>query len=96
MSSRTKLPFALAAGLALAAFGPIPAAHAAPAPNDDADQSARIDDQTYIFVEGDELDGEVLRPIGTHVQRRPGTRHPSLIKLRVSFSDRLEHHTRDM
>ena len=74
-------------------------ANAAPAPGaggESADEQAKVSQDVYVFGIGDKLEGEVLGPTGTHVTRRPGQRHPSLIKLRVAFTDRLAQHTRDM
>lgn len=90
---------ALGVGLCMIASTALAAPSPGTAPDPDresADAQARVAADRYVFVEGDTLDGEVLGPTGTHVQRRPGMKHPSLIQLRVAFTDKLVRQTRDM
>lgn len=70
----------------LIAFAPAPAADSAPAVNDqDADSNARVKDSEYVFVEGDDLEGDVLKPGGTPVTGRIGIKHESMISIRGAF-----------
>ena len=81
---------------ALLSFAPAPAADAAPATDQDADSAAKVGDNKYIFVEGDDLEGDQLSPGGTPVTGRIGVKHESMISIRGAFLPELTRMALDM
>lgn len=62
----------------------------------DADERARVSASEYIFIDGENLEGDVLKPEGAPVRGRLGAKHKSLIKLRGTFTDYMIRLSRDI
>lgn len=73
------------------------AAPASDSESPDADERARVGTTNeYVYVDGDSLEGEVLRADGALITTRLGQKHDSMIRLRRTFLDHLYVLSRDI
>lgn len=81
---------------AFVALAPAPAPDSSGAAEPDADAAARVSDSEYIFVDGDDLQGDLLKPGGVPVRGSVGLKHESMISIRGQFIGELTQMALDM